>query len=413
MPARLASPRIAFYTTAGYSAGHHQCLANIARAVVDRDPNACIHLVQPEVYGGVRFRPTDDLPQCTTVELPSATPGRLNPNEVPTAEEERGRHEPGSEVAARRRRVLEQALAGLAFDVLVIESFPFLTQQEKGEVEHLLAVVRGSSPHVRILASVRDVLFGRRADVFDPQTRRYAEEFVLRETDKLLVHADPSVTPFEASYGDASGLATHLVYTGVIGRRTGPQGPRGPRGSHVVCSLGGGRKWRIPTVAFVEAWGRLAQANRLPIDTHGYVFCGLEGPEEELLQLLEDYARRSESERFPLSLGAWEDFTEFAATAACSVSMCGYNTAYELLAWRTPAVFSPREHNGPGPHPLGEQGLRAQILADKGWAAVAPSPEGMADEIEQRVRAPRSVDLKMDFRGAETTARILLETAAS
>ena len=405
----MDSPRIAFYATAGFSAGHHQCLANVARALVREAPDAGIFLVQPEVYGGVRFRPTARLPQCMTVELPSAVPEVLRAGEVPTAEEERALGARSPEIAASRRRAMEQGLGGVAIDVLVIESFPLLTQQEKGEVEHLLACVRKASPGVVVLASVRDVLFGRRADVFDPATRRYAENFVLRETNKLLVHADPTVVRLEDSYPDVSALSSHVAYTGVI---VPPLTPRKTRGRHVVCSLGGGRKWRIPTVAFIEAWAKLAAEERIAADVEGYVFCGLEGPEEELLRLLREDAKKRPGGRNPLRLGAWGEYANRVATAACSISMCGYNTAYELLALRVPAVFSPRAHNGPGAHPLGEQGLRAQLLARRGWASVAETGDAIADEIERRLRSPAEVVAEIDFLGAETTARMILDAAA-
>ena len=54
--------------------------------------------------------------------------------------------------------------------------------------------------------------------------------------------------------------------------------------------------------------------------------------------------------------------------AAASVSMCGYNTALDILQSGTPAVFIPFDDGNEV-----EQGLRAQSLADLPGIGVLPS----------------------------------------
>ena len=116
-------PRIVFYTTAAFSAGHDQRIANISRALHRQDERVRVCVVKPATYGGVTFQTGDDLDLLTTIELPSAFEGMLDPAEVPSGDDELaiGRRRP--EFAAERRQALEAGLAGVTADVLVKSAF--------------------------------------------------------------------------------------------------------------------------------------------------------------------------------------------------------------------------------------------------------------------------------------------------
>ena len=95
--------------------------------------------------------------------------------------------------------------------------------------------------------------------------------------------------------------------------------------------------------------------------------------------------------------------------ALCSVSQAGYNTAIEVLAARTPAVFVPFADEGEV-----EQILRCRALAARGlceWVAPdALTPEALAVAID-RARPP-SAAVAVSLSGGPESARLLLRGAA-
>ena len=82
------------------------------------------------------------------------------------------------------------------------------------------------------------------------------------------------------------------------------------------------------------------------------------------------------------------DYRELLAGAACSVSLCGYNTAVELARCPTPALLVPSEEAGET-----EQLLRARRLAEhEGFALMRMetlTPGGLADAAERLAARPR------------------------
>ena len=75
------------------------------------------------------------------------------------------------------------------------------------------------------------------------------------------------------------------------------------------------------------------------------------------------------------------DYRALLARAAVSVSACGYNTAVDLLATRSPAVLVPFAAGGET-----EQTLRAEHLAARGLARIVPenvlTPTTLVDAVE-------------------------------
>jgi predicted glycosyltransferase len=125
--------------------------------------------------------------------------------------------------------------------------------------------------------------------------------------------------------------------------------------------------------------------------------------------LVEEYGDCFESEDAGLWLGSWEAYRDLAASAACSVSQCSYNTAYELLYWQVPAIFMPRPHDGPDPSAEGEHEVRARKIADRSLGRIVTEPAALADAIVSCISGPRPVRPDLDFSGAKTTARIFVE----
>jgi predicted glycosyltransferase len=100
------------------------------------------------------------------------------------------------------------------------------------------------------------------------------------------------------------------------------------------------------------------------------------------------------------------DFPRLLQDCLLSVSQGGYNTVMELIAAGCPAVIVPFAEGSES-----EQGLRGQLLADRGILQLvepeALTPARLASAIDQAA-APAALQLDLD--GAAGTARLLLET---
>ena len=98
------------------------------------------------------------------------------------------------------------------------------------------------------------------------------------------------------------------------------------------------------------------------------------------------------------------DFRQMLYHARASVSMCGYNTALDVLQAGTPAVFVPFDAGNEV-----EQGLRAQSLrALPGMDAVTSAdltPATLLAAIARVTAAPRRPAGDLRDQGAEETVR--------
>jgi predicted glycosyltransferase len=98
--------------------------------------------------------------------------------------------------------------------------------------------------------------------------------------------------------------------------------------------------------------------------------------------------------------------------AAASVSLCGYNTALDILQAGTPAVFIPFDAGNEL-----EQGLRAQAMAHLPGIEVlrsdALSGEALLAGIKAVLTAPRRPPQTEGFDGAPTTVRIVQQLWAA
>ena len=202
----------------------------------------------------------------------------------------------------------------------------------------------------------------------DPQRQREAVERVRRDFDAVLVHGDPALIPFEASFPAAprNRRPADLYRLCRAARGSMPSGGAGS-GDEVVVSAGGG--------AAGYALLRAALAARRGGCLAGLPWLLLAGsnlPDAEFAALRRDAPAGVAVERFAA------DFAALLRGCRVSVSQAGYNTVLDILAARARAVLVPfaaeRET---------EQLLRAERLAALGRGragarerAVAGSPGG-------------------------------------
>ena len=102
------------------------------------------------------------------------------------------------------------------------------------------------------------------------------------------------------------------------------------------------------------------------------------------------------------------DFRQLLHHAASSVSMCGYNTALDMMQSGTPSVFIPFDDGGEV-----EQSLRAESLAKHPSFSVLKNadmtPENLLSSIQSVVKSGRFQNTSNTFNGAIETVRITTE----
>jgi predicted glycosyltransferase len=296
---------------------------------------------------------------------------------------------------ARRRALLLEAFREARPDVIVTELYPFGRRQLRFELEPLLDEARALDPRPRVAASLRDILV-------EPDKPERVDEMLARlgrDYDLVMVHGDPALIPFDATFPPAARIP-NLRYTGYVVEEgaAAPAGPA-PERSGVVVSAGGG--------AVSETLFRAAMAARRLTrlaDRPWRVLAGHALAEDAFRSLVRDAPPGVTVER------ARPDFIELLRGAELSISQGGYNTVMELLATATRAVVAPYAGGLET-----EQTLRARLLAARGALQIVPedeiTPEAIARAAESALAAPPPDSRGLDVAGGRTSAALIAALA--
>ncbi|MEM6371675.1 MAG: glycosyltransferase [Pseudomonadota bacterium] len=247
----------------------------------------------------------------------------------------------GTPVSARyleaRQEKLLATLNACAPDVIITELFPFGRRILRAEFRALLGAADARPVRPLILSSIRDIL----APPSKPEKAVFADILVAQYYDGVLVHADADLVRLERSWPVSDTLAPALHYTGFVA----PPAPTetGADTGLILVSAGGGSVGMRMFEAAMDAAYLMA-------DDRWLFLVG--GDDDRRLQLAAKVPPhvRVEPPR--------PDFRTLLMGASASVSMCGYNTALDVLQTGVPSVFVPFDDGGEV-----EQGLRAEALA--------------------------------------------------
>ncbi len=377
-----------FYVQSLLGVGHIKRAAVIARALADAGLATTVVLGSPPVPG-IGFA------GCARVLLP---PVRTADTRFEVLLDELGRPIDAAWRDQRQARLLFE-FENIRPDVLLIELFPFGRRQFRFELMPLLEAAIAARPRPQVVSSVRDLL------VRKPDARRDHDVLAVLECyfDRVLVHGDPALIPFETSFPAAARIADKLSYTGYVADsadRAEDAADREDGRGEVIVSAGGG--------AVGEALLRTTIAAR-PLSRAGArVFRLITGPN------LPDAVFEDLSWNRPpgIIVERWRpDLPVLLRNAALSVSQAGYNTLMDVLAAEVPAVVVP--FAAPGET---EQLARAQVLAERGALTLldpgALSPAALAAAMDRALTRPaRRPLIRMD--GGPTTARLIAALCAA
>jgi predicted glycosyltransferase len=366
--------------------GHLRRAAQLARACAEAEFEVRV------VSGGFPV-PGLDLGRATLIQL---DPARARDGDFSTLID--GDGAPVSDVwkTARRKRLLD-IFASERPEVLIVEMFPFGRRQLRFELLPLLEAAQLARPRPLVLCSVRDILqTGRK-----PTSVAEAADTARRFFDAVLVHGDPALIDFGATFPLADQIADLIRYTGYLAPPAPlPAAPDDVGYDEVVVSAGGG----AVGTHLLEAAAAARSLSTLK-DRRWRLLAGHE---------MTAPARRALEDRAGSGIvveAARPDFLRLLAGCAVSVSQAGYNTVMDVLSAGARAVFVPFAGAGET-----EQTTRAERLERCGRAVMLAeaslTPQRLAAAIDTTATRPVG-GLAFDLDGAAKSARIIADMLAA
>lgn len=287
-----------------------------------------------------------------------------------------------------RQNLLIDTHENLRPDALITELFPFGRRSLKHEFQTLLKHAKDIKTPL-ILGSIRDIL----APPSKPLKADYADEMIARFYDGVLVHSDAALTPLSLSWPVSETLKPFLHYTGFVAPRAPLPHPENAGEGEVIVSAGGGD---VGAKLFKVA----LQASALDPDRIWRILVGGVQAQSQIKIL---------GHTAPPSVrieAARSDFRQMLNHADVSVSMCGYNTALDVLQTGVPAVFIPFDAGGEV-----EQSLRADALSKRPNITVLKDADlnpAALISVVQKNQTPRLISTATSsFDGANETVRIV------
>ncbi|WP_298849678.1 glycosyltransferase [uncultured Ruegeria sp.] len=288
-----------------------------------------------------------------------------------------------------RVTALVKAVESFQPQVLITELYPFGRRSLATEFDAALNAASALPKRPVILGSIRDIL----APPSKPAKAERADDIVTHFYDGILVHSTESVTPLSVSWPVSERLAKRLHYTGFVAPTLPQPHPDALGQGEILVSAGGGSVGQPIFRAAIEA------ARQMPNRRWRLLVGGTDAEAR-----IDELSRQTEETSVILE-PVRPDFRQMLPRAAASVSMCGYNTAMDILQSGTPAVFVPFDDGKEV-----EQGLRGQSLS--GLSAIdvlesqALSGDALAQAVERVVADGPRAQQDFGFDGAAQTVRI-------
>ncbi len=343
------------------------------RAVSARAPESSVLLVT----GSPAFPAMVDLPRnADIVKIPTiAQTGRAEhrPPHLPV---------PVQELSQIRSALIRQAVLSFDPDVFLVDNFPL---GSRGELLPTLKVLRGR--RTRTVLGLRDIL-GKAERVRKDWARQDMYGVLERHYDRILVYGSADVMDVAEAYALPRSVAERVRYCGyvteenealeppeAVSRELGLDGP-------FVLATGGGGGDAFPLLSsFVDA------LEHLPAVPAVVVTGPLMAP-----SLRVELAARAGGDRPVRVIDFTPHLRSYMSAAAAVVSMCGYNTAVELVATGASAVVVPRtwrygeQMRGNEAGTEWEQLLRARALAEQGIVDLVEPDQLTASGLAERIR---------------------------
>jgi predicted glycosyltransferase len=386
----MSKLRIALYSPGMVGLGHIRRNLLLARRFAAAHPDAAILLLAEAREAGMFDFP----PGTDCVSLPAL--------EKDVAGESRARRLPVGieEVVELRERILCVALGSFDPDVVIVDH---LARGAHGELASALAWLERRG-RARLVLGLRDVLE-------DPETvrfewnRRSDEAAILQHYSAIWIYGDPNVYDSLQQYSFWPDVAAKVRFTGYLDPREGIELSAADSSELLVTGEFAGRRLVLCQVGGGQDGMQLADAFarvQFPEDAFGILLTGPFMPRKTIDRL-------REMSRANPALRVLDFIAEprlLLARADCVITMGGYNSITEVLAFAKPALVVPREL------PRREQLIRAERLCELGvidmLRAQELSPRALSEWLRVH-KQPRPAAERIDMRGLPRAARYLGE----
>jgi predicted glycosyltransferase len=291
-------------------------------------------------------------------------------------------------IIALRSSAIAAALQSFDPDVFIVDKTPLGAFDELVPSLEWLRARRKA----RVVLGLREIL--DEPDVARSEWARSGSDRAIRRYyDAVWVYGDPQVYDPAAAYGFSRAVTRRLVYTGYIDRSTTRRIMTGsdslpdqyaiPADTPLLlCLVGGGQDGAALAATFARA--------TLPAGSSGVIVTGPFMPAEAREQLAALVAERPNLRLLPFI----DEPTTLIRRAAAVVTMGGYNTVCEVLAYAKPMLIVPRVQ------PRREQLIRAERMRALGLADLL-HPDDLAPQTLSawlhRPHAPSAARTRLDL----------------
>ncbi|QCO15092.1 glycosyl transferase family 28 [Azospirillum brasilense] len=365
--------------------GHDRRAALIARGLAEAGMAVTV------LRGGHPVPGIDYGPAAEIVQLP---PARAADSSFKTLLDEHDRPIDDAWRARRRAAVLETH-ERVRPDALLVESFPFGRRAFRFELLPLLEAAKAGGAVTA--ASVRDILVTKAK----PERLEETVSTVERLFDHVLVHGDPELIPFAATFPAAARIADRIRYTGYVAAPQGSDSEGADGTGEVIVSVGGG----AVGLPLLRAALAMRASTLAGLDAPWRLLAGPDVPEEDFRALAADAPPGTVVER------ARPDFPALLRRCRLSISQAGYNTVLDVLQAGCRAVLVPFAAGSET-----EQATRARLLEERGRLAVVDeatlTPETLAAGVARALALPPPPAIPLRLDGAAATARLLRDAVA-
>ena len=381
--------RVLFWVQQLLGSGHLKRAATLARAMADQGLEVTL------AAGGMPL-PWLTASRVDVVQLPPIRTSDLSFSQLVGAD----RGPVDDALWAARQARLQHLLSDLRPRVVITEMFPFGRRAFRRELIPLLEAAAAMRPRPWRLCSVRDILVRKP----DRDSYLWMRDLAKAHYDRILVHTDPRLIPFDLTFPFAGELRDQLINTGYVVDASAVSDAVPVGEPEVLVSAGGGRVGGALLEAAIEARAQTSLADAPWRLVAGGSF--------------DDVRFRAINARLPAGVvldRQRRDFDALFANSLLSVSQAGYNTVVEGIRLGKPMVLVPFETATET-----EQRIRAERLVSLGLAEAVWESElaasSLARAIDAAIRRPvtagPTLDLDaLDLNGAATTARLVMDYA--
>ncbi len=290
----------------------------------------------------------------------------------------------GEAVYQQRHAQIADVLQQTRPDAFVTELFPFGRSTLKTEFRFALETYKELLPGGQAYVSIRDIL----APPTSQKKIDLPESLVAEIYDGVFVHGIEDFVPLEHSWPVSDAMKDKLIYTGFVAPAAAPAAEEN---GEILVSAGGGDIGGALFHAALDAARLMPDTQWRLLVRGGADALGLSTDDIPPNAILEDLR---------------PDFRALMGGCAVSVSMCGYNTAIDVLQTGARAVFVPFDDGDEV-----EQGIRAYALEKRdGTLRIALSDVAgpiLADTVKQLLSTPKPQPQLSGFDGALATIKAL------